>query len=70
MLPDVKAYLGGEFKTDADLASFLLEKANVATIPGGVFEAHGHIRLSYAASREDITRGVQRIADAFATLST
>ncbi len=66
--PDVRHYLGGRFKTDGDLAGYLLEEYNVATIPGFVFEGAGHIRLSYAASQSDIRRGVERIADAFAKI--
>ena len=66
VLPDISAHLGTTFTTDADLATYLLENAHVACIPGGVFEAPGHIRLSYAASREDIVRGVERIKNALA----
>ncbi|MCW5937797.1 MAG: pyridoxal phosphate-dependent aminotransferase [Fimbriimonadaceae bacterium] len=61
--PDVSPYLGGRFADDAELAKHLLEEALVATIPGSVFEGPGHIRLSYAASREDISRGLERLAD-------
>jgi aspartate aminotransferase len=63
-LPDISAYLGKEIKSDADLASYLLDEAKVATVPGSVFEGSGHIRLSYATSRADIEKGVARIAEA------
>lgn len=66
--PDVRHYLGGRFKTDGELADFLLEEAQVATVPGFVFEGAGHIRLSYAASQNDIRRGVERIGNAFAKI--
>ncbi len=66
--PDVSAYLGGRFPTDFELADFLLEEAKVATVPGSVFEGPGHIRLSYATSRENIERGVRRIGAALAGL--
>jgi aspartate aminotransferase len=64
-LPDVSAYLGEDLKSDSDLAAYLLEEAKVAVVPGSVFEGAGHIRLSYAISREDIEKGVARIAKAF-----
>ncbi len=64
ILPGFEAYLGGRFKTDVELAEHLLEVAQVATIPGSVFEASGHLRLTYATGRADIERGVTRIADA------
>lgn len=61
VLPDVRALLrAGE--DDAGLAAALLAEAKVAVVPGGVFGAPGHIRLSYATSRDEIERGVARIA--------
>ena len=69
VFPDVSHYLGGEIASDAALATYLLEKANVATVPGSVFEGTGHLRMSYAASRNDIERGVARIAEALAALT-
>lgn len=66
VLPDVTAFLGGEIETDIDLAAWLLAQARVATVPGTVFEGPGHLRLSYAASRADIEKGVGRIAEALA----
>lgn len=62
--PDISAYLGKDLQTDADLATYLLDEAKVATVPGSVFEGSGHIRLSYATSRSDIEKGVARIAEA------
>ena len=64
--PDFSAYMGGD---DMALASYLIEEAKVAVIPGSVFEGAGHIRLSYACSRADIERGVGRIAEAVSRLS-
>jgi aspartate aminotransferase len=66
--PDMSSFLGGKIATDLDLAAFLLEEAQVATVPGSVFEGVGHLRLSYAASRENIERGVARIAEALKKL--
>jgi aspartate aminotransferase len=68
VFPDFTAYLGGKIATDMELATYLLEEAKVATVPGSVFEGPGCLRLSYAASREDITRGVARIAEALRKL--
>jgi aspartate aminotransferase len=69
VFPDVSAYLKGKISTDQDLATYLLEEAKVATIPGSVFEGPGHLRMSYAASRENIERGVARIAEALKKLA-
>lgn len=68
ILPDFSAYLGGQVATDLDLAGYLLDEAQVATVPGSVFEAPGHLRLSYAASRTDIQKGVARIREALSKL--
>jgi aspartate aminotransferase len=65
---DVRDLLGGRFETDADLALYLLETAGVATIPGSTFYGPGHIRLSYAASVQNIERGVERIAHALSAI--
>lgn len=48
-------------KSDADFAMMLLEAAGVATVPGSAFHAPGHIRLSYAASIEEIESGCERV---------
>ncbi len=66
VFPNVSEYLGGLIKDDLELANYLIEEAKVATIPGSVFEGEGHLRLSYAASRADIERGVARIGEALA----
>jgi aspartate aminotransferase len=67
-LPDMSAYLNNKIKDDITLAEHLLETVQVATVPGTVFEAPGHIRISYAASRENIRKGIERIANALQEL--
>jgi len=66
VFPDMSAHLGGDLATDEDLASYLLNEAKVATVPGSVFEGKGHIRISYAVSRKDIEKGIARIGEALA----
>jgi aspartate aminotransferase len=41
---------------------FLLEKANVAVVPGAAFGADDHIRISFACSRVALEEGLQRMA--------
>jgi aspartate aminotransferase len=62
VFPDVTAVLGGRFPTSAILAAAILEEAGVALVPGESFGRPGHLRLSYAASVEDIEKGMGRIA--------
>jgi aspartate aminotransferase len=55
---------------DADaFASYLLEQYKVAVVPGGGFGAPNYMRLSYATSMDNISRGLDRIAEAVSKLS-
>jgi aspartate aminotransferase len=69
VMPDVTHFLGKkhgdvEIKNSDDLALFLLDKAQVATVGGGAFGAPDCLRLSYATSDENIKDAVKRIAAA------
>jgi len=66
VFPDFSDYVGenARFEDDVALAEFLLEEAHVATVPGSAFGMPGGIRLSYAASMENIERGLDRIREA------
>jgi aspartate aminotransferase len=44
-----------------DLADYLLTQFDVGVIPGSGFGNDGYIRLSYATSRENIVKGLERI---------
>ncbi|RLE54388.1 MAG: hypothetical protein DRJ26_01970 [Candidatus Methanomethylicota archaeon] len=59
VFPDMSA-LG---MSSMELASELLTKAGVCTVPGSVFGAGGeyHLRMSYASSFEQVREGVERI---------
>jgi aspartate aminotransferase len=62
----VQPYLNDKVSSDHALAEVLLDEAGVATVPGTVFDAPGYLRVSYTASRDNIKRGVARIADVLA----
>lgn len=72
--PDVSAYLGrqatsGEIIADSEaLSMYLLSQAHVATVAGSAFGTEGYLRLSYAASMEQIEEAVKRIAKALSVL--
>lgn len=59
---------GSVIKGSSDFASYLLEDAKVALVSGDAFGADAHIRLSYAASMETITKGLDRIEGALKRL--
>ncbi|MDE6098054.1 MAG: pyridoxal phosphate-dependent aminotransferase [Muribaculaceae bacterium] len=74
LFPEVSAYLGKSYgdrkiETSADLAMYLLEEGHVATVDGAAFGAPGYIRLSYAASDDQLKEAMRRIADALARLA-
>ena len=66
VFPDVGSYYGRSFgekviRNSAEMATYLLDEANVALVPGGDFGHDDHIRISYATSMEQIEKGVERI---------
>lgn len=54
--------------TDADLAMYLLEEAHVATVAGSAFCTPGYLRLSYAASDDQLREAMARIKAAIGKL--
>ena len=48
-------------KNSIKLSTDLLEKAEIATVPGTAFGQEGHIRFSYATSQENIKEGLDRL---------
>jgi aspartate aminotransferase len=46
---------------DVEMAEYLLNKGEVALVPGSAFGAEGHLRLSYATSMEKLEKALGRI---------
>lgn len=66
VFPDVSAYFGKTIKgktiaNASDMSLFLLEEALVATVTGEAFGNPNCIRISYAASQDDIKEAVKRM---------
>lgn len=58
----------GEGRSDSiAFTEFLLKEARVAVVPGAAFGNDDHIRISFACSRETLTKGLNRIAAALAS---
>lgn len=51
---------------DVQLAQLLLEKSNVAVVPGSAFGSPGYLRLSFATSMENLEKALTRIKQAIA----
>ena len=69
VFPDVSSFFGKTFQGKTienanDFSMFLLEEANVATVTGEAFGTPNCIRLSYAASEEQLREAIDRIKKA------
>ena len=69
VFPDVSSYFGKTIKGKTienanDFALLLLEEAHVATVTGEAFGNPDCIRISFAASQDEIKKAVQRIKSA------
>ncbi|WP_091407299.1 pyridoxal phosphate-dependent aminotransferase [Aquimarina amphilecti] len=69
VFPDISYYFGktingNTIENASDFSMFLLEQANVATVTGDAFGNGNCIRISYAASTEQIKEAVNRIKKA------
>ncbi|QSE97830.1 pyridoxal phosphate-dependent aminotransferase [Fulvivirga lutea] len=72
--PDVSSYFGksiGDRKIEnaSDLCIYILEEAHVSLVTGEAFGDANCVRLSYAASREDLVEALKRIKTALSKLS-
>jgi aspartate aminotransferase len=71
--PDVSAYLGKsvngqKINTAAELSMFILNDVFVSTVGGDAFGAPNNIRISFAASDENLVEAVNRIKACLAKL--
>ncbi|MDT8413956.1 MAG: pyridoxal phosphate-dependent aminotransferase [Flavobacteriaceae bacterium] len=69
VFPDVSSFFGKTIKGHTiknadDFAMYLLEEAHVATVTGAAFGSDNCIRISYAASTDELKEAVRRIKDA------
>jgi aspartate aminotransferase len=74
LFPDVsglfgKSFNGKQINNTDDVAMFLIEEANVATVSGSAFGTPECIRISYAAADEVLAEAARRIKDAISKLS-
>ena len=69
--PSVKGLLGRTVdgvtpQTSAELAELILDKVEVAAVPGEAFGSPGYLRFSYALGDEDLVEGISRLQKLFA----
>jgi aspartate/methionine/tyrosine aminotransferase len=75
LFPDVAAYFGrtapggAVIEGSEALCEYLLDAHHVALVPGSAFGADNGVRVSYAASMDDLARAADRIAAGLAALA-
>jgi len=67
VFPDISFYFGKTIQgktinNSSDFSMLLLEEANVATVSGDAFGAPDCVRISYAASQDELKEAIKRIA--------
>lgn len=65
----LKAPNGKLIENSNDFATYLLEEANVAVVPGVAFGVEGHFRISYATSKDLLQEACKRIKNAVEKLN-
>ncbi|MFN8416265.1 MAG: pyridoxal phosphate-dependent aminotransferase [Cytophagaceae bacterium] len=73
IFPDISAYFGKSFNgqvinNSSELAMYILNNAYVSTVGGDAFAAPKNLRISFAASDENITEAIRRIKECLAKL--
>ena len=68
VFPDISAFFGKEIRGQkienaSDFSLLLLAEANVATVTGEAFGAPKCIRMSYAASEDQLRLAIKRIKE-------
>jgi aspartate aminotransferase len=60
-----KTWAGKQINTSLELCDLILEKAEVALVPGEAFGPSGYVRMSYALGDEPIVEGIKRLQKLF-----
>jgi aspartate aminotransferase len=67
--PNISSFFGrGGINSASDVAGKLLREEHLATVPGEGFGTSDHIRVSYATSKAELDRGLERMRKFFAAL--
>ena len=73
VFPDVSTFFGKTYgdkkiNNSSDLSLYILEQAHVSTVTGAAFGLPNCLRISYAASDEDLKQALKKIKEALALL--
>ncbi|MCH8271633.1 MAG: pyridoxal phosphate-dependent aminotransferase [Candidatus Marinimicrobia bacterium] len=73
IFPDVSSFYGKSVNGQSingsvEFAEFLIEHAKVIVIPGEAFGSDNNVRISFAAPKKEIEKGIKRIGEALSLL--
>lgn len=73
VFPDVSAYFGAQYQNQTirhseDFCAYILHSAQVALVPGSAFGEENCVRISYAASKQNLKEAMRRIRSALSML--
>jgi aspartate aminotransferase len=68
LFPRMDAYYGGSVNDSTAMATYLLEEAGVALVPGAAFGDDRCVRLSYALGDEELDKALTRLGGALGKL--
>ena len=63
VFPNIEGTFNRKIKDSVAFCEKMLDEARVALVPGEAFEAPGFVRISFAASIEDLKAGIERIKE-------
>jgi aspartate aminotransferase len=63
-----KTYDGKKIAGSSDMSLYLLEKGQIATVPGEAFGAENYVRISFATSDENLVKAMDRMEAALKEL--
>lgn len=69
ILARVDSFYNQKIRTSLELCNWLLDEFYLALVPGSAFFREDHLRISYAASMEEIEKGISRLKEALGRLS-
>ena len=69
--PSIQSFIdqNDEVTNDVEVANMLLDKVGVAIVPGSAFGAPGYMRLSFATSKQNLEKALDRIGQVFSEKS-
>lgn len=74
LFPDIQSFFGKKtpngkpIENSTDLCIYLLNEHGVAVVPGDAFGEPGGLRISYAASKDNLKEGIRRLENGFSAL--